>query len=271
MSTITRHIALMLGITRKELCQIIDNIDQYYYEFRKPKMKYGEPQKDNNGIRYRDLLPSTNSLKEIQQKLNFLLQGIELPEYAYGSVKGTNNFLNARAHIGNKYFFLVDLKNFFPNITHHQVFKMFLNNNFSPAASSILTKLTTYRGSLPQGAPTSPIIANLVFAETGNKLMEAIKDYRVTFTSYLDDLAFSSKKDFKSLTFKLLEILRNDRFYLHHKKISYRTYKPEVTGLIIHQNKLHPILKMKEKAKKSKHIVNYLNTMNWYNDNLVSQ
>src|SRR5207344_1768735 len=113
----------------------------------------------------------------------------------------------------------VDLKDFFPNISHHQVFRMFRRNKFSPTASRIFTKLTTYRGGLPQGAPTSPILSNLVFVETGEKLMSAIKDNQITFTSFLDDLNFSSKKDFKSLTQKLLEILKNDNFYIHHKKI----------------------------------------------------
>lgn len=265
MNNETRHIALMLGLKRKELCHIIDNIDNYYYELRKPKTKYGEPQRDKKGVRYRDLLPSKELLKGVQQKFNFLLQRIELPQYAYGSVKGANNFLNAAAHVGNKYFFLVDLKNFFPNITHNQVFKMFLRNSFFPAASSILTKLTTYRGGLPQGAPTSPVIANLVFAETGNKLGETIKDDKIIFTSYLDDLTFSSKSDFKPLTFKLLEILKNDKFYIHHKKIQYKTYKPEITGVIIYRNKLHAIPSMKKRAEENQHIAAYVKSLAEFN------
>jgi len=268
MSKIIRHIAMMLDTTPKMLYLVYNNIDNYYYEKRQPKTKYGKPQKDNKGIRYRDLLPSMYPLKGMQEKLNFLLQTLELPFYAYGSVKGSNNILNAREHIGNKYFFSVDLKNFFSNITHHQVFKMFLRNKFSPAASNILTKLTTYRGGLPQGAPTSPIISNLVFVETGKKLMEATKSYQITFTSYLDDLTFSSKSDFKPLTYKFLEILKEDKFYLNHKKIYYKTYMPEVTGLVIHQNKLHPILSMKKRAQENRYVANYLKSINSYNDAL---
>jgi hypothetical protein len=67
---------------------------------------------------------------------------------------------------------LADMKNFFPYISHHQVFEVFRRNDFSPDVSHILTKLTTYKEGLPQGAPTSPIIANLVFIQTGIKLLE---------------------------------------------------------------------------------------------------
>jgi len=268
MSKIIRHVAMMLDTTPKTLCQVLDNIDKYYYEKRQPKTKYGVPQRDNKGIRYRDLLPSMYPLKGMQEKLNFLLQRLELPFYAYGSVKESNNILNAKKHIGNKYFFLVDLKNFFSNITHHQVFTMFLRNKFSPAASNILTKLTTYRGGLPQGAPTSPIISNLVFVETGKKLIVATKNYQITFTSYLDDLTFSSKSDFKPITYKLLEILKKNKFYLNHKKIHYKTYMPEVTGLIIHQNKLYLMPSMKKRAEENRYVANYLKSVNSYEDSL---
>ncbi len=257
-----KHLAHLLSLSEKELSEIICNIDNYYYNKKQPKTKYGEPQRDRKGnIKYRYLCPSKYPLKGIQQRINLLLQKIELPEYAYGSVRGSNNILNAREHIENKYFFSVDLKNVFSNITHHQVFYMFRRNKFSPIVSRMLTQLTTYRGSLSQGAPTSPIISNLVFIATGQKLMEAIKDHHITFTSFLDDLTFSSKSDFKSLVPKLLEIIKSDRLYLHHKKIHYKTSLPEVTGIIIHKNKLLPIESMKRRAKENPYVANYLQSI----------
>ena len=207
-------------------------------------MKYGEYQLDNKGNKkLRNLCISSNSLKKIQQRIHLLL------------------ILNARQHIGNKYFFSVDLKDFFSNINHRQVFQMLRQNNFSPTVSRILTQLTTYKGSLPQGPPSSPIIANLVFVETGKQLMDAIKDHRITFTSYLDDLTFSSKKDFKSTTTTLLEIIENGGFRLNPKKISYKTSYPEVTGTTIHANKLWPVARMKERAKENPHVAAYIKTL----------
>lgn len=140
----------VLGTSKRELSEVINNIDDYYYNFRQAKTKYGEEQKRGSRILFRELWPSQFALKRIQKRINLLLQMKELPEYVYGSVRGSNNFLNALAHIENKYFFSVDLKNFFPNITHRQVFKMFVRQGFSSSAARKLTKLTTYRGSLPR-------------------------------------------------------------------------------------------------------------------------
>jgi len=226
-----------LGSSERELLYIIKNIDHNYYHRRQPKKKYGEDQLDKKGrIKFRDLCISYYPLKRIQKRIHNLLLQIELPEYAYGSVIKKNNILNARQHINNRYFFSIDLKDFFPNITHNQVFRMFLQNNFSSTVSRILTQLTTYKGVLPQGPPSSPIIANLVFVETGRLLKEKIKDDSITFTSFMDDLTFSSKKDFKSLVPDLIEIIKANGFRINHKKIGYKVSKPEVTGAIIHAN-----------------------------------
>jgi RNA-directed DNA polymerase len=256
-----KHLSCVLGFSEQNLSFIIDNIDQYYYNHSKPKTKYGEFQRDKKGnVKYRKLCSCRYPLKTIQQRIhNFLLQ-IELPEYAYGGVPGRNNILNARQHRNNKYFFSADLKDFFPNINHRHVFRMFRQNNFSPTVSRVLTQLTTYKGCLQQGPPTSPIIANLVFVNTGNKLQEVIKDRSITFTSFYDDLSFSSKKDFKFITRNILEIVKSDGFYINHKKVSYKASRPEVTGTIIHKNKLLPIPKMKEKAKKNSYLAAYINS-----------
>ena len=92
-------------------------------------------------------------------------------------------------------------------------------------------------------------------------MIKTLKDHRITFTGYLDDLVFSSKKDFKSLTPTLLEIIKSGGLRLNHKKISYKTSHPEVTGTIIHANKLWPVARMKERAKENPHVAAYIKTL----------
>jgi len=254
-----KHLCYLLRSSEQELSYLIKNIDRYYYDHRQPKKKYGEYQRDEKGnTRLRNLCISRYPLKRIQKRIHNLLLQIELPEYAYGSVIGKNNILNARQHINNKYFFSIDLKDFFPNINHRQVFQMFRQNNFSPTVSRILTQLTTYKGGLPQGPPSSPIIANLVFVETGRLLKERIKDHSITFTSFVDDLTFSSKNDFKFLTPDLIQIIKSNGFRINHKKVRYKVSAPEVTGAIIYANKLWPIARMKEKATENRYIAAYI-------------
>ncbi|MEP7377794.1 MAG: reverse transcriptase family protein [Chitinophagaceae bacterium] len=253
-----KHLYYALRSSKKELQSLTENIDSYYYYFKKAKRKYGDNQQDNGVIRYRDLYPSLGRLKQIQQRVNIFLQQIKLPEYVYGSVKGRNNIHNALAHLGNKYFLAVDLKNFFPNINHHQVFQMFRYYNFSPTVSHILTKLTTYKGRLPQGAPTSPVIANLVFTQIGLQLYEMADNNNITFTAFLDDLEFSSLCDFKNLIQEILQKIKSGGFYLHHKKISYKEKGPEVTGLLITDKGLTVNSIIRKRAKINPFTMHYL-------------
>lgn len=152
-----------------------------------------------------------------------------MPEYAYGGIKNRDNIVNAKQHQGKKYKFTTDLKDFFPSISNKSVYAMFINNKFSPDVSSILTKLTTYKGSIPQGAPTSTTLANLVFCQTGKNLYEFSKKNELTFTSFVDDLSFSSKKDFKDKVPYILEIITKD-YKISHQKTHY-SRNPNITGL----------------------------------------
>ncbi len=117
----------------------------------------------------------------------------------FGSVPKKNHIMNARQHLNQTHFLTIDSKSFFTNITHYQVHEMFLDHGFSYSTSHILTKLTTYHGALPQGAPSSPVIANLVFFNTAKKLFDFANSHDIIYTNYLDDQSFSSKGSFKEL------------------------------------------------------------------------
>jgi len=84
-------------------------------------------QRDDLGnIKYRELLVPDFILKSRQQYIARLLNQFQLPPYMYGSIEGKNNIQNAQQHLNKKYFLTVDLKNFFTNINHHQVYKIVL-------------------------------------------------------------------------------------------------------------------------------------------------
>jgi len=228
-----KHLAYILRVEIQEIYNIIDNIDNFYSErIKVKKNKEGFPITDNNGKpKSRTLNPSHNRLKVIQKRIqkNILLK-LQLPDYAYGAVTGRDNVDNANMHRGKKYKFTTDLRNYFPSINHSRVFKMFRSYKFSPEVSRILTQLTTYKGKLPQGTPTSSSIANLVFVKTGNNLESFAKKYCITFTSFVDDLTFSSPFDFKDKTQEIIEIITKDGFKISHNKTNY-SRNPIVTGI----------------------------------------
>lgn len=193
----SKHLAFELKVELSEIDHILNNIDSFYYQKETiKKNEKDEPKIKNGVVQKRVLNPSIKRLKIIQKRLQSnILQKLEIPEYAFGAIKGKDNISNAKKHQGKKYIFTTDLTNFFPSISHKQVFEMFVWFDFSPTVARYLTKLTTYKGKLPQGAPTSPIVANLVFVKTGKRLQEFAALNNLTFTSFVDDLTLSSPTD----------------------------------------------------------------------------
>ena len=247
-----------LNITKHIISDITSNTANFYYRKVKPKMKFGKPQPgENNTIKLRHLNPPAQKLKIIQSKICDLLQKIELPYCMYGAVEGSNNIINALQHIESKFFLTIDLKDFFTRISNYRVHGVFIENGFPWDVARILTKLTTHNGSLPQGAPSSPVLANLAFSKTAHQLETLIKAHKITFTVFLDDLVFSSKNDFKYLIPQILEIIRTNKFFPHNKKIHYRQYTCEVTGLIVGNGKLKLVPKMKQEALQNPRIKGY--------------
>lgn len=250
----TKHLAYTLKVDFKEIQFIIDNIDEFYYTKVKVKLsKNGKPKIKNGKVQNRVINPSTRRLKAIQKRIaKHILQSLEIPNYTFGGVKGKDNISNAKMHQGKRYNFTTDLAKFFPSISHIQVFEMFRTFGFSPSVSRCLTQLTTYKGKIPQGAPTSTMIANLVFIKTGNRLQELAKEFNLTFTSFVDDLTFSSPTDFKDKTHLLITALTEDGFRISHNKTKYKTKNPIVTGIVVKNNALDLPREFKEKLNKTK-------------------
>src|SRR6187399_3218730 len=89
-----------IGLSKEGVKIITENINNYYEKRSQPKRKFGEDQTDGEGkIRYRDLMVPKFKLKLVQQRINYIIQKIPLPDNMFGSVKGKNNILNAGQHL----------------------------------------------------------------------------------------------------------------------------------------------------------------------------
>lgn len=226
---------------------IVDHIQDFYDEFfRYKKDEQGEKRKNKPQYvaKYgeywtRVINPPKGHLKTIQKRINaYLVDHIQMPEYAYGGVKGKDNILNARFHKGQKYVFQTDLKDFFPFITHKMVYEMFLSNGFSPDVSSLLTKLTTFKGHLPQGAPTSTTIANLVFVPTGIELQAIAEREGLRFTTFVDDVTMSSQSDFKNVVPEIVQTITSHGYKISQGKTTYKSGITEITGVRMLNNSM---------------------------------
>jgi len=134
---------------------------------------------------------------------------------------------------------LTDLKSYFPSIRFNTVYEILVQQGFSPTVASHITRLVTYNKCVPQGAPTSPMIANMVFLPQDLQLIEICQRHDLTYTRYIDDLTFSSKEFIEDkLIQTLLNVIRRSPFKYHHRKTKTSIGITEITGVLVKNNNL---------------------------------
>ena len=234
-----KHLAAVLNCKLEDIQRFIRDQEQYYYfkeeikTDKRGKIKYDESGKP----KVRILNPSKGELKLLQKRIAYrILARLPLPSYIKGGVKGTNNIANGRAHLGKKYKFKTDMKDYYPSISQDRVYAMFIRNGFSSKIATLLTHLTTHNYQLPQGTPTSPYIANLVFIPADLLIAEFCKTYKITYTRFVDDLFFSSQTDFEDYTSTLLNFIIAEGFAVGSSKTYYKQGRMDITGTNVGQN-----------------------------------
>ena len=237
-----KHLTYTLRTELATINEIIANIDSYYISWSKVKTDKdtGLPLTDADGNQRTRQLNSTKiELKRIQKRiLTLLMSHVEIPTYAFGGVPKKDNIKNAKYHQGNKYIFTTDLRSFFPSISHNRVYEVYCNNGYSPTVARILTKLTTYKYQLPQGVPTSTLLALLAFKPTGDKLYDYALQHNLKFSIFVDDITISSKVDFKHLVPDILDIIVSAGYKISHNKTHYSTKNPIITGIKCQNNRI---------------------------------
>lgn len=135
-------------------------------------------------------------LKKIQTRIKaVLLDRVIFPDYLTGSLRGKDARANAELHKGAAIVLSEDIEKFFPNTSAEIVcgiWKRFFK--FSPQVAEVLTRLTTRYGALPEGAKTSPHLANLVFYRREPALQSALENAGLIYSRYVDDICVSSKE-----------------------------------------------------------------------------
>lgn len=200
-----------------------------YYSYISRKIKNGK-------LKERPIDPSRADLRDIQNRIYVrILKKIPLPSYMMGSIKGRNNIDNAATHRGGLFNFQTDLKNFFGYVTNKMVFDMLKSYGFSNDVSHLMTKLCTYKGHLPQGAPTSAILANLVGITFDEPILAICREHKIKYTRYVDDLWVTADHVFSKVEPQLLEAITNNKFLYSHRKTFAKAGKIEGTGVRVHK------------------------------------
>jgi RNA-directed DNA polymerase len=228
-----------LQVSNTFINSLISNPSRYYIKQERIKKKFGRDQLDKHNLpKKRITLAPIAYLKSKQREINKYLQKVDLPKCIHGAVKEKNNITNSLLHLHGNYFFKVDLKDFFSKISNQQVNHALISYGFSWEEARIITKICTSNHCLPQGAPTSSTLANIVFAPTAIQLEKFCIEQEIIFTAFVDDLTFSAKHDFGFMKDSILDIIKQNGFFPNNKKIHYRRKSCEITGLIVKNEQL---------------------------------
>jgi RNA-directed DNA polymerase len=181
-----------------------------------PYACWREPKQSGNGFR---LIENPNRwLKRIQQRLNGVFQRLDLPKLFHGSYKGTHVKSNAEPHKGKAHYESFDLADFYHNIRFTRVYQGYFALGCAPNVARILTSLTTVKGHVPQGAPTSPIVAVIALLPVARRLSTLSDKIDATVTIYGDNISVSGPKHVANYTSTLTALLLQSGFKLRKEK-----------------------------------------------------
>lgn len=234
-----KHLCNLLDVSPDELKRITADIDKHYRNFDKADAK-GKVRSFNEPV---------GRLKEILASLNKLLQRVDLPDSVHGGRKDRSTKSNAEPHTGQPMVVAMDIKDFFPGIRPGKVYDMFVEHQHcSPDVARLLTRLTTYDGKIPQGSPTSTIVAALVAKPLALRLQKLAEIHKGNFTQYVDDITFSGPEHLTKLKNLIAKIVQQEGFKINPTKTKEMPAGTEqtVTGIRVNDGTDAPSKKIAE-------------------------
>lgn len=226
-----------LGVNEVYLQDLLGELDsdgtRLYRSWDEPKPKGGT----------RPIDSPREKLKLVQKRINErILQRTQIGKTVTGAVRGRKLKNNLNSHVGQAMVANFDLKSFFSNITNLQVYKMFILIGVSPDVARALTRLTTFKKRIPQGAPTSPMLANLVAGYGGmlcldGRLENLCEKNQFRIKRWIDDISLSGAPYLKKLQPTIERIIRESDFIPNRNKTSFASKDEEqiVTGHLVNK------------------------------------
>jgi hypothetical protein len=189
--------------------------------------------------RRRDILAPSVALKALQRRLlDGLLERLPAHHCATAFRRDHSVVTNARRHSRQTLVATVDLCDFFPSTRAGRVRRFFAGQGYRGDALEALLRLCVYRGGLPQGAPTSPCLSNLVNVGLDRHLFDLAVRSGAVYTRYGDDLTFSWRTECVPGGFQVAveECLRRAGYAVQPLKgwnVRRIEERPVVTGLVL--------------------------------------
>lgn len=201
---------------------------------------------------YRTIEAPNDELKAKQRKLyEKLLKLFKPSDIANCGVKKRNTVRATKQIFGLKYKWKTDIHDFFGSITGDMILNSLLDNSkiFHKVGQSIRYACTNKYDVLPQGAPTSPFLANVVCAKMFNYMKKAVEKLGAKITSYADDIAISAPdlEALRKAKYIVYKMLKGNNLFINKDKSKWLRRKQEVLGICVAPGKDHPRLPRKDR------------------------
>jgi len=223
------HLSLLVGYEERYLIKVSNSQDLFYREFKILK---------KNKRDYRTISEPLPNLKNIQRWiLNEILSKLEPSEYSKAFRPGFSIKDNARFHRGQKKVLTIDIKDYFGSIGFKQVYMFFINLGYSKQVAVMLANICTLDNGLPQGAPTSPMLSNLITKKLDQRIAGFSKKQNIRYTRYADDLTFSGDFNEGHVIKFIKKVLNSEGFIINDSKTRVRkgNQRQEVTGIVVNE------------------------------------
>ena len=221
--------------------------NKFYRQFKVRKKSGGE----------RVIHEPLPSLKEIQRwVLENILYVSQPSRYTKGFVPKLSIKDNARFHRAQRKVLSLDLKDFFPTVKRHRVYGLFHSFGYSQPVANLLARLCTLENVLPQGAPTSPAITNLICRSLDKRIAGFALKHKLRYTRYADDITFSGEFNVGALITLVRSIVESEGFTLNENKtrLMEAHQRQEVTGIVVNHHLQAP-RKMRRELRKAIHYI----------------
>lgn len=180
----------------------------------------------------------SHELKQVQTRISELLNRIEIPTFLFCPARRRSYITNASSHVNSAVVKKLDIKEYFQRTSSKRVYWFF--HSYMECAediAGILTAILTYKGHLPTGSPSSPILSYYAHVDMWERVDTLAREAGCTLTVYMDDVTLSGMKVPDSLVWKIKQQIHRCGLQYHKEKF-YAGKVREVTGVIIRDGQL---------------------------------
>lgn len=248
------HLAMYFKCSSEVLKGVVANVERHYDEYKIRKKAGGD----------RPIEAPDYMLKDIQRwiYLNILCKDTSIKDCVHGFIPKSMNkdkvrgvLTNAAPHAGHDWLINIDLKNFFHTVKLDKVKDYFSSLGYEDEVVKTLTALCTYKSRLPQGAPTSPMLSNIIASTMDVMMLKYCNKRGIVYTRYADDLTFSANSDVEVPPIEdIYKIVYLNGFKVNRMKtkVRYKGCRQEVTGLTV-TNGVHVSQRFKKEILRELH------------------